>query len=603
MATTTATQIQQLYVGLLGRAADKSGLDWWVDQVTTGGRTLEDIRASFVTSTEYTTTYGAAATRAELVTSIYQNLFERTPSADEVKYWAETDTRPADQLVAAFIEFGSANDQKVIANKVFVAQTYTDTVGTSFTAAGAASVIANVDGTVASVNTAIGTIANGTAGGLVPGVALINSVATALDAKVAYAATAGAANPTLDKTLASGAAGKDGLVSFAEATTALGLANSARTGEPTATSTATSSLSNENTNLSLAKIGVSATAISNYDAAVATQKSLTVGFSASAAVIGSGDATKPEFPAQTALQNATTAATTAKATALTSLDTALTAAGSAVTYTTLGTAVSAATGTTVTYANKAALQSALETATGVTKTTLATELAKVATFGTPAVDAVNKVISLSTAASTVNTAETAVGANYVNAAKAQATAADLVTKVTALDAAVTAAKTVVDQYNVLDANINTAKANLAAFGSANTDKVTLSDVSGTAVDTVLQATTKSDVFYFGNAKVATNDFSIGGTTNFAAGDSIVIGSGYTFNSGALSTGNANTLEFFLVKGATGTQVVIETEAFGNSSTVVGTDGTVAASPNATVINLVGVTADHLQVANGVVSYV
>ena len=145
MATTTATQIQQLYVGLLGRAADQGGLNWWADQVTTGGKTLEDVRASFVTSTEYTTTYGAAATRADLVTSIYQNLFERTPSADEVKYWAETDTRPADQLVAAFIEFAGAADQAVINNKTFVAQTYTDTVGTNFNQAASAQVIADVD--------------------------------------------------------------------------------------------------------------------------------------------------------------------------------------------------------------------------------------------------------------------------------------------------------------------------------------------------------------------------------------------------------------------------------------------------------------------------
>ena len=103
--------------------------------------------------------------------------------------------------------------------------------------------------------------------------------------------------------------------------------------------------------------------------------------------------------------------------------------------------------------------------------------------------------------------------------------------------------------------------------------------------------------------VGANDVTLGGTTNFAAGDSIVLGSGYTFNSGALSTGNANTLEFFLVKGTTGTQVVIETEAFGNSNTVVSTEGNVTASPSAVVINLVGVTADHLSVANGVVSYV
>ena len=587
--------VQQLYIGYLGRAADKAGLDFWTNAVSTGVSTLASVATGFTLSTEYKAAFGGLTNDA-LVEKVYTSVLGRASDTAGKAFWVDAlakGTVTSDKLVATFIGALSAPDQTIINNKTFVAQTYTDTVGTNYNAAAGVSVIAGVNGTVASVNTAIASIANGTVGGLVPGVALINSVAVALDAKVAFAATAGAANPTLDTTLASGDTGKDGLVSSTEASTALGLANTARGNEATATSTATSSLSNANTALSLAKIGVSATAISNYDAAVAAQKALIVGFAAS----GTGGTAK------TALQNATDAATAAKAIALTSLDTALSATGSAVTYTTLAAAVSKATGTTVTYADKAALTDALEKATGVTKTTLATELAKVATFGTPAVDAVNKVAALGVAATNVGNAETAVGTDYVTAAKNQATATDLVTKVTTLDAAVTAAKAVVDQYNVLDANINTAKANLSAFASANTDKVTLSDVSGTAVGTVLQATTKSDVFYFGNAKASANDFSIGGTTNFAAGDSIVIGSGYTFNSGALSTGNANTLEFFLVKGATGTQVVIETEAFGNSSTVVGTDGTVAASPNATVINLVGVTADHLSVANGVVSYV
>ena len=62
---------------------------------------------------------------------------------------------------------------------------------------------------------------------------------------------------------------------------------------------------------------------------------------------------------------------------------------------------------------------------------------------------------------------------------------------------------------------------------------------------------------------------------------------------------------FFVKGSTGTQVVIETEAFGSAvgNTVNATTGDITASTNATVINLVGVTADHLSYANGVVSYV
>ena len=468
--------------------------------------------------------------------------------------------------------------------------TGTDTAGsTNFNAAAAKASIADVDGTVASVNTAIAAIANGTVGGLVPGVALIAKVTAGIDAITAYEVTAGAANPTFD--LKNGlVAGKDGLVTKAEAQAAFTAAGDLRTAETVATSTAANSLSNANTALNVAKIGVSTAAISTYDSAVAAQKALTVGFSAT-----------PGAPGKTALENATAAAGAAETTALASLVTALGVTGSAVTFATLTAAVTKATGVAVTTYDAESLKTALELQSGVAKATLTTELAKVATFGTAAVEAVNKVAALTTAAGNVTTAEAAVGTPYVTAAKDQATAADLVVKLTALDTAVTAAKTVVDQYNTLDANVASAKAALDVFKAANIEKVSLVDISATS--TAIQASAKSDVFYFGAKASATADFAIGGTTNFGAGDSIVLGSGYTFNSGALSTGNANTLEFFLVKGATGTQVVIETSAFGNANNVVDANGTVTASPSATVINLVGVTADHLSVANGVVSYV
>ena len=228
-------------------------------------------------------------------------------------------------------------------------------------------------------------------------------------------------------------------------------------------------------------------------------------------------------------------------------------------------------------------------------------MAKLPTYGQPAVDAAAKVAAFTTAETNVSTTASVV-ADYSGKAAAQAVLTDKLAVVTVADAAVAAAKVVVDKYSALDSSIQIAKASLSTFASANADKVTITDISKVAVTT--QATAKADVFYFGDSKaVAANDFSIGGTTNFGAGDSIVLGTGYTFNSGALSTGNANTLEFFRVKGATGTQVVIETEGYGNSSTTVDTAGNVIASPNATVINLVGVTADHLSVNNGVVSYV
>ena len=114
------------------------------------------------------------------------------------------------------------------------------------------------------------------------------------------------------------------------------------------------------------------------------------------------------------------------------------------------------------------------------------------------------------------------------------------------------------------------------------------------------------MFYFAD-KTAVNasaDFKI---DSFKAGDSIVLGSGYTFNNGALSTGDGNKLEFFLVKGDNGVQLVLETAKYGSSdiTTQSATTGVIAANPadHATVITLTGVTADHVSVANGVVSYV
>ena len=494
--------------------------------------------------------------------------------------------------------------------------TGTDTVGTSFNAAAAASVIANVDGTPASVSAATAAIANGTVGGLVPGVALINAVAAANADKVAYGTTAASANPTFDGNVTGTT--KDGVVSEAESDQAVTAAGTARgliagdTKKLTDNAATTATTAKAAKDLAVAS-GKSA-AVTAYDSAVAAQKVLIgTATAAAAAKTAAKTAEKAAFAAADAslFENAGGAATLVTyATLLAKYNAALGTKGAAVVTGNLDSATelqalvdapttgTASTGTPAYTAkeNSAALVAA--------KTALIAELVKLPTYGQAAADSATKVSALVAAEQLiVTTGGVAAGVkDYADKAALSVTAADNLAKATVADAAVAAAKIVADKYDALDSSIAVAKASLATFVASNSDKVTITDIA--AVNVTTQATAKSDVFYFGNTKaVAANDFAIGGTTNFAAGDSIVLGTGYTFNSGALSTGNANTLEFFLVKGATGTQVVIETEAYGNSSTTVGTDGTVLASPNATVINLVGVTADHLSVANGVISYV
>lgn len=614
MATTTATQIQQLYVGLLGRAADQGGLNWWADQVTTGGKTLEDVRASFVTSTEYTTTYGAAATRADLVTSIYQNLFERTPSADEVKYWAETDTRPADQLVAAFIEFAGAADQAVINNKTFVAQTYTDTVGTTnFDKSAAAASIANVDGTAASVATATAAIANGTLAGQVPGVTQINALATAQTAVTAF--------EVANKTTADALVAK---IDAANKAAGVAAGKTLTDNIDAATSSYKDKVDAVVADAALARSKVAAGVTTTVLTADAGDKAI-LATEAYAALSTTEKAQADKYVAAIAAE------ATAKTGAATDTAYAAVLAGLKA-DTTAKTALGASTAKAV-YSNyvngDAAARKAIDDTfkTSTYYSTFKATAAKDAAYAdalkatAAAKDALDKQVDV---AGTPETATLHAGANAVTVTFAEDAAAGTA-KADAYVSALgnkTAADTLLTQAKAADADVNSAKALKDAYAAptkavtdaqAVVDKIAIAGkVAVVKLDGNIQAGTGTeaapikDVFYFADKAVAadsTKDFAI---TSFAAGDNIVLGNGYTFNNGALSAGDNNKLEFFVVKGDAGVQIVLETANYGSSDVKANaTTGVIdnAVVDHATVITLTGVTAEHVSVANGVVSYV
>lgn len=585
MATTTATQIQQLYVGLLGRAADQGGLNWWVDQVTTGGRTLEDIRASFVTSTEYTTTYGAASTRTDLVTAIYSNLFERTPSADELAYWVSTDTRPADQLVTAFLEFASTADQAVINNKTFVAQTYTDTVGTGFSAAGAAAVIADVDGTSASVAAAIKALNDGSLAGQVPGVGLINDLSAAQTAQAKFETDNKAAVDALATKFDIKDATFDALT-FAQKVDAVQVeANDARTAAGT----------NPISGAAEASTDVLQIRIADAQKALTAQRALEDKTAAATyeAAFAKDAATKEASADDIAVAKAgldAVAGVTGAGGILDLLDAnpALVqgSPATAPTFATSDDLYDYYTNAQTTVTQRGVIDAAFK------------DVAFYSTFKTTAsVDVADKA-----AAADLVTAEANVNPAFVTAVKAVSAATSTFEAAKLADADKAAADTLATSHDAAVEAVNLADQALTAYNNTHTDTKVVELASVAASDTVKEA------FYFGEKVSAADDFTIGTATvssQFGAGDAIVLGTGYSFNSGALSTGDNNKLEFFFVKTDTGTQVVIETANFGSgAATPSATTGVApAANDNLAVITLTGVTADHLSVANGVVSYV
>ena len=150
----TAQQIQQIYIGLLGRAADQAGLDYWKAEIEDGTLTIEQLRANIVNEQpEYAAGLGQM-TRAQVVATLYQNLFERAPEADGLEYWVNGDGKNVniDQLVLALIDGASAADTLVLDNKTTAATYYTTETGDAYTKDAATAAVANVDGTQASVD-------------------------------------------------------------------------------------------------------------------------------------------------------------------------------------------------------------------------------------------------------------------------------------------------------------------------------------------------------------------------------------------------------------------------------------------------------------------
>jgi len=171
--SSTTMQIQEIYVGLLGRAADAEGLAYWKAEIDGGVLSIEELRANIVNEQpEYAANLGTLS-RTDLVTELYDNLFNREPDDAGLAYWVTGggSTVNADQLVLALVNGAAVADEAVLANRTEVANYYTDS-GVAYNASSAASVIADVDGADASVQSAksdISLLASATASTLTEG--------------------------------------------------------------------------------------------------------------------------------------------------------------------------------------------------------------------------------------------------------------------------------------------------------------------------------------------------------------------------------------------------------------------------------------------------
>ena len=147
----TEEQVQLVYVGLLSRAADSPGLNYWIDDINSGF-TIEKLRENIVLfQTEYLEDLGTLL-RPDLVPRLYQNLFTRSPDDAGEAYWVSGDgaTVAADRLVLALINGAGCTDRKTLTNKAEAASYYTNNYQT-YNKTHAINAVKDVDSTDASL--------------------------------------------------------------------------------------------------------------------------------------------------------------------------------------------------------------------------------------------------------------------------------------------------------------------------------------------------------------------------------------------------------------------------------------------------------------------
>lgn len=158
----TMTQLQEMYIGLLGRAADQAGLTYWANEIDQGNMTIDDVRANVVNEQpEYADGLGSM-TRSQALNELYNNLFNRDADAEGLEYWVNGGGASVnfDQLVLALIDGAQPMDRLILDNRAEVANYYSE-YASSFNNGEAAAVLANVDNTRASVEAAISQVDGG----------------------------------------------------------------------------------------------------------------------------------------------------------------------------------------------------------------------------------------------------------------------------------------------------------------------------------------------------------------------------------------------------------------------------------------------------------
>jgi hypothetical protein len=606
MATTYHNDIQKLYVAYFGRPADPAGLAHWETQVEAANGSTAAVSAQFAASAEYKSTY-AGMTTSQIVDAVYKNLFGRTAEAGGKAYWADLldkKTISIDNFVADVAKAAVGTDATAFNNKATAAIAFTNALDTDAKKAGY-----SLDSIKLAKDYIAGVTTNATLTAATTPAALNKTIADVVAAGTEFTLVAGlqgleasiAAKEAYLKSLPKDADGK--AATETSVATKLGTAKTdfgTEFQKQNATAYATYNAAGTSDAVKAALVADQVSI--NAEKLITEQRELATTTSDIAKVSGLQSAINKLAAAKTAKDTADKAKVAAdldqqvklasfevtSAAKITGDDTiVIKADGTAF----IGDAEIPADGNTPAVPESVTQQlislnssGVLTLATGVTEKDFPGVTALLTSINTALISAT----AATNAGIVVNSAQTAVTQIDTTPSLASKYEQDM-KDVAAAEKAITDFTKVVSALNTAQGHADALAGYNATIDAAG-DLFEANDYNLVDLDTALLpsqvATVDSDVYVVGTKGATINLFGLQGE------DSLFVGTGYTLNKGALSTGDNSKLEIFVSQTGANTTLQIETSVFGSS----------ASTPEVVKIVLVGVTATDIELdANGIIT--
>ena len=123
--------IQGIYIALFGRPADPAGLAYWTER-TNNGEDLSSLISEMATLPEATDRFDGMS-NTEIVTTIYQALFNREPEEEGLQFFSEAlENGNLDLSTVAIniLDGAQGSDQTIVENRIAAANNFTESLDT-----------------------------------------------------------------------------------------------------------------------------------------------------------------------------------------------------------------------------------------------------------------------------------------------------------------------------------------------------------------------------------------------------------------------------------------------------------------------------------------